>query len=238
MSEPHRDDFAKAIENHWHDRSPASLEDVMALYGVLAVAESGGSLYGTPDKLDPFVDNGRLVTIDVDLTRREPAYDIDVDVLRKSLVPKLGYSHKSSGRGAKYSLTQIGSKNGNDAAGVADTIVRRIRTWTTKDSVQSVTGDNGHPDAWVIDRLAEVFEKEGNTLEQIKSDIEALLPTDDSIPTAMTVRCRINGSKLEESAGDDVRRFWPAELDVLDTAMRRYATANATDKNIDSGPAS
>ncbi|WP_256684397.1 type I-B CRISPR-associated protein Cas8b/Csh1 [Halococcus qingdaonensis] len=54
----------------------------------------------------------------------------------------------------------------------------------------------------------------------------------------MTVRCRIDGSNLEISDADDVRRFWPADLDVLDTAMRRYATANATDKNIDSGPAS
>ncbi|WP_256684401.1 hypothetical protein [Halococcus qingdaonensis] len=47
MSGPTREDFADAIADYWHDRPPASLEDVMALYGVLAVAESGGSLYGT-----------------------------------------------------------------------------------------------------------------------------------------------------------------------------------------------
>jgi len=239
VSGPTREDFADAIEEYWHDRPPASLEDVMALYGVLAVAESGGALYGTPSKLDPFVDDGRLVIVDVNLTDGGPPYDdLDVDVLRANDLPKLAYSHKSSGRGAKYSLTQIGSKNGNDAAGVASTILGRVRSWTTQDSVQSVLGDDNHPDAWVIERLAEIFEKGCDTLERIESDIEELLPEDDSVPTVLTVRCRIDGTALEQSVGDDVQQFWPAELDVLDTAMRRYATANATDKNIDSGPAS
>jgi len=48
MSGPTREDFAAAIDDYWHGRPPTSLEDVMSLYGVLAVAESGGSLYGTP----------------------------------------------------------------------------------------------------------------------------------------------------------------------------------------------
>jgi CRISPR-associated protein Cas8b/Csh1 subtype I-B len=239
MSGPTREEFADATEEYWHDRPPASLEDVMALYGVLAVAESGGALYGTPSKLDPFVDKGRVVTIHLDLIDEEVPYEkIDVDVLRADDVPKLAYSHKSSGRGAKYSLTQIGSKNGNDAAVVASTILGRIRSWTTQDSVRSVIGDDGHPDAWVIERLAEIFEKGSDTLERIASDIESLLPEDDSVPTVLTVRCRIDGATLEQSDTEDIRRFWPAELDVLDAAMRRYATANATDKNIDSGPAS
>jgi CRISPR-associated protein Cas8b/Csh1 subtype I-B len=101
-----------------------------------------------------------------------------------------------------------------------------------------VLGDDNHPDAWVIERLAEIFEKGCDPLERIESDIEELLPEDDSVPTVLTVRCRIDGTALEQSVGDDVQQFWPAELDVLDTAMRRYATANATDKNINSGPTS
>lgn len=239
MSAPARKAFADAIEGYWHDRPPASLEDVMALYGVLAVAESGGSLYGTPSKLEPFIDEGRLVVLDIDLMdERSPYTKLDVDVLRADDVPKLAYSHKSSGRGAKYSLTQIGSKNGNDAAGVASTILGRIRSWTTQDSVQSVTGDDGHPDGWVIERLAEIFEKGSDTLERIEADIEELLPQDDAVPTVLTVRCRIDGTALEQSGSDDIQQFWSAELDVLDVAMRRYATANATDKNIDSGPVS
>ncbi|ACM58853.1 CRISPR-associated protein, Csh1 family (plasmid) [Halorubrum lacusprofundi ATCC 49239] len=243
MSGPTREDFAAAIDDYWHGRPPTSLEDVMSLYGVLAVAESGGSLYGTPSTLDPFIDDGRLVVIDLDLTGDEPTYEqggagISVDTLRTDDIAKLAYSHKSSGRGAKYSLTQIGSKNGNDASGVAGTILRRVRSWTNQDSVQSITGDNGHPDAWVIETLDKVFTKDGETLERIQSDIESLLPTDDSVPTVLTVRCRINDTDLSTTDNDDTDWFWPADLDVLNRAMRRYATANATDKNISSGPAS
>lgn len=239
MSDPTREDFAAAINNYWHGRPPTSLEDVMALYGVLAVAESGGSLYGTPSMLDPFIDDGRLVVIDVDLTGVEPAYkDVDVDALRTDDISKLAYSHKSSGRGAKYSLTQIGSKSGNDASGVAGSTLGRIRSWTNQESVQSVTGEDEHPDAWVIESLDELFTKDSEALEQIESEIESLLPSEDSVPTVLTVRCRIDGKDIETAESDDVSWFWPGDLDVLDQAMRRYATANATDKNIDSGPAS
>ncbi len=239
MSGPTREDFADAIENYWHGRPPTSLEDVMALYGVLAVAESGGSLYGTPSTLDPFVDDGRLVVIDVDLTGHEPAYDdVRVDALRTDDISKLAYSHKSSGRGAKYSLTQIGSKNGNDAAGVAGSTLGRIRSWTNQDSVQSVTSDDGHPDAWVIEALDDVFTKDSETLEEIESDIKSLLPADDSVPTVLTVRCLIDAADLSSTETNETDWFWPVDLDVLDQAMRRYATANATDKSISSGPAS
>ena len=240
MSGPTREDFEKAIEKHWHGRPPASLEDVMALYGILAVAESGGSLYGTPSTLDPFVDDGRLVVIDVDLTGDKPIYtDVDggirVTALRTEDIPQLAYSHKSSGRGAKYSLTQIGSKNGNDATGVANTILGRIRSWTTQDSVQSITDDDGHPDAWVVKDLATVFEKEGETLKKIETEIESVLPSDQSVPTVLTVRCLIDGGDIHNSETNETQWFWPADLDVLQQAMQRYATANATDKNIDSG---
>lgn len=239
MSDPTLDDFRVAIDEYWHDRSPASLEDVLAMYGVLAVAESGGALFGTPSKLAPFVDDGRLVTVEVDLTGDEPRIvDVDVDVLRETDTAKLGYSHKSSGRGAKYSLTQIGSKSGNDAEGVANSILRRLSSWTTEDSVQSVTGDEGHPDGWIIERLATLFEKDGAPMEELKSDLRDLLPSDDSVPTVVTVRSRIDGAELAGDNVDDVEWFWPADLDVLEAAMQRYATANATDKNIDSGPAS
>lgn len=229
-------DFQKALDEYWHDRPPASLEDVMALYGILAVAESGGGLFTTPSKLSPFIDDGRLVTISIDLTEDSPSVqDIDQRVLREEDIPKIGYSHKSSGRGAKYSLTQIGSKNGNDAEGVSSTILRRIRSWTGQDPVQSLTDDDGHPDGWLIDELASVFEKDSETLEQLKSDIQSLLPADESIPTAMTVRLRLDGEIIESVDADEIEWFWPGEIDLLEEAMKRYASANAADKNIDNG---
>jgi CRISPR-associated protein Cas8b/Csh1 subtype I-B len=114
----------------------------------------------------------------------------------------------------------------------------RIRSWTTQDSVQSIAGEDGHPDGWVIDRLATVFEKDSDSLETLESNIESLLPADQSLPTVMTVRLLVDGEDLEKTHTNEVTEFWPADLDVLDAAMRRYSTANATDKNIDSGPAS
>lgn len=229
-------DFSRAFDQHWHNRPPASLEDVMALYGLLAVVESGGELFRTPSKLEPFVDDGRLVTISIDLTDKESKVDdIEQDVLREEDTSKLAYSHKSSGRGAKYSLTQIGSKNGNDAEGVSSTIIGRFRSWTTQDSVQSLTGEDGHPDGWIIEELADIFQKDSETLKKLKSTVRSVLPAEDSIPTAVTVRLRLDGAAVESVNKTDERWFWPAEIGVLDAATRRYATANATDKNISSG---
>jgi CRISPR-associated protein Cas8b/Csh1 subtype I-B len=237
MSEgPTLDDFETALQEYWPGRPPASLEDVMALYGVLAVAESGSGLYTTPSKLEPFVDDGRLVTISVDLTGDEPEIvDLTQDTLRADDLDKLGYSHKSSGRGAKYSLTQIGSKNGNDAEGVASTILGRVRSWTGQNSVQTLTGDEGHPDGWIIDSLEELFEKGSGSLEELESDVVSLLPAEESVPTVVTTRLKINESEVEQRDGSRTEWIWPAELDVLEEAMKRYATANAANKNIDSG---
>lgn len=233
---PIPEDFQNALDEYWHDRPPASLEDVMALYGILAVAESGGSLYSTPSKLQPFVDDGRLVTISLDLTGDAPEIaDLSQDVLRKEDIPKLGYSHKSSGRGAKYSLTQIGSKNGNDAKGVSNTILGRIRSWTGQDSIQSLIGEAGHPDGWLIEMLAEVFEKDSETLTSLQSKIIDLLPSDESIPYVVTVRMKLNAENLESIDTTDQEWFYPAEITVLEEAMKRYATANAANKNIDKG---
>ncbi len=234
---PKRPDFAEALEEHWHGRPPASLEDVMALYGVLAVAETGGGLYTSPSKLVPFTEEGQLIEISIDLTGEEP--DLvghpEFDNFREQDIPKLGYSHKSSGRGAKYSLTQIGSKTGNDAEGVSSTIIGRIRSWTGLDSVQSLTGEEGHPDSWIIDELADVFEKDSDTLESIQSDIVDLLPADESVPTVVTVRLKLDPKEVESVDGTDPDWYYPADVGVLEKAMKRYATANASDKAIDKG---
>lgn len=234
--DPTTNDFQNALNAHWHDRPPASLEDVMALYGVLAVAESGGGLYTTPSKLEPFIDDGRLVTISIDLTGKSPEIvDVDQDILREDDVPKLGYSHKSSGRGAKYSLTQIGSKNGNDAEGVSTTILPRIRSWTGQDSVQDLTGEDGHPDGWIIDTLANVFGKESESLEWLQDEMLDRLPTDESLPYVVTVRLKLDPDEIVSDDLTSQRWLFPDDIDVLEEAMKRYATANAADKNIDKG---
>lgn len=237
MSDGHEltsEDFQDAIDDFWHDRPPTSFEDVMALYGVLAVAESGGRLYRTPSTLEPFVDDGRLVTVSLDLTRPDPKLvDVEQDTLRDADIPQLGYSHKSSGRGAKYSLTQIGSKNGNDATGVRDTILGRVQSWTGQDSVQSLCGDDGHPDAWFLEELEAAFDDESAVFEELQSTIVDILPAEESVPTVLTIRLRLDEADIESVDGADVDWYYPAEVGVLMEAMRRYASANAADKNID-----
>jgi len=113
MSEgPTAADFRDVLDEYWHDRPPASLEDVMALYGVLGWLRAVGALHD-PSKLDPFVDDGRLITVSLDLTGDTPEFtSIEQDSLREDDIPKLGYSHKSSGRGAKYSLHKSGRNTG------------------------------------------------------------------------------------------------------------------------------
>jgi len=230
------EDFQMALDEYWHDRPPASLEDVMALYGVLAVAESGGQLYRTPNILETFVDDGRLITVSLDLTNTEPELtNVCQDTFRDDDVSKLGYSHKSSGRGAKYSLTQIGSKNGNDAEGVRDTIFGRVQSWVDQDSVQSLCGDNGHSDAWILETLDTAFADGSSIAEEIKSTLVDILPAEESIPTVFTVRLKLDPADVNEPMGDGKSWHYPAEVDVLMEAMRRYASANAADKNIDNG---
>lgn len=230
---PDPETFQTALDEYWHGRPPASFEDVMSLYGVLAVAESGGELYLTPSKLEPFVNDGRLVTVNIDLTDKDPAIEsVEQDVLREGDISKLAYSHKSSGRGAKYSLTQIGSKSGNDAEGVSSTILGRVQSWTSQDSVQAVAEENEHPDGWLIKKLSDVFAKESETLSELSDRIVKLLPAEDSIPTAMTVRMKLDTSKLESMEEDYEDWFYPAEIDVIQEATKRYATANAADKNL------
>jgi len=46
MSEgPTAADFRDVLDEYWHDRPPASLEDVMALYGVLGWLRAVGALH-------------------------------------------------------------------------------------------------------------------------------------------------------------------------------------------------
>jgi CRISPR-associated protein Cas8b/Csh1 subtype I-B len=236
------EDFQNAIDEYWHGRPPSSLEDVMALYGVLAIAEGSGDLYTTPSELDRFVDDGRLVSIYVDLTGAKPEVtDIDQVTLRDDHVDRLNYSHKSSGRGSKYSITQIGSVTGNDADGVAGTsrgTLGKLSGWFTQNSIEAIVEEGEHPDTWLIEELASVFEKDSDSLDHISQILFDLLPADESIPTVLTVQIRVDPTTLESVDGREVRWFWPAEVGIFDEAMRRYATANAADKNIDSGPPS
>jgi CRISPR-associated protein Cas8b/Csh1 subtype I-B len=96
-----------------------------------------------------------------------------------------------------------------------------------------VLDDDGHPDGWVVEALGQVFEKGSETLEQIGDDIESLLTGSD--PTVITVAAKIDTTDLDNEDDRGVATFRPGDLDVLDAAMRRYKTKNATDRNLNTG---
>lgn len=229
MSSPSRGDFERAIETFWHGRPPSNFEGVLTLYGVLATAEDSGELFRTSSALDDFVDDGRLVTIHIDLTTTPPVVDdITVKRLRADDVPGLGYAAKSSGRGADYSITQSGSKSGNTPEKLADTHLGRIRRWCGYDSVTDVVDD--HPDGWVIEALGQVFEKDSATMDEIAARIETLLA--GSEPTVLTVALTVDSTELDNEDGSGTVTVRPGELNVLEAAMHRYKTANMADKHL------
>ena len=232
MTQLSPDAFADPIAQYWHGRPPSCLEDVLTMYGVLATAEDDGELFRTSSKLDGFVDEGRLVTVHVDLTATPTGYvDTTVDRLRDQHVERLGYSAKTSGRGADYSITQAGSNSGNSPETIASThLGTKLRRWCEYDSVRGVIND--HPDGWVVEALGEVFEKDSKTIEEIAGDIESILSGTE--PTVLTVELTLDSAELDESTDQGVVKRYPGELDVLELAMRRYKTANMTDRNLDS----
>lgn len=233
MTDPELNDFQQAIDEYWHDQPVTTLEDLMVLYGVLTVAEDDSGLFKTPNELSAFVDDGRLVTVHVDLTTDPAEYtDLTVDTLREEDLPRLGYAAKVSGRGADYSLTQSGSNTGNTPEGLGDTHLSRLRLWCGYDSVRGVVeADDSHPDGWVLDRLGTVFEKDGKQMGEIADDLTDLL--EGSEPTVLTVALTLDTEELsQEDEEGGTRTYYPGTLDVLESAMRRYATANLTNTNI------
>jgi len=118
---------------------------------------------------------------------------------------------------------------------VSSTLVGRLRSWASQDSVQELTDEEEHPDGWLIEALGEVFEKDSETIESLKQSLLDQLPADEAIPTVMTVRMKLDSNTLEETGFEGTDWVYPTDVGVLKEAMKRYATANAADKNIDSG---
>ncbi|APE95699.1 type I-B CRISPR-associated protein Cas8b/Csh1 [Halodesulfurarchaeum formicicum] len=239
---PTPEDFQDALDEYWHDRPPASLEDVMTLYGVMAVAESDGKLYKTPSELTPYIGEGRLITVFLDISEDgAEVVDVKQDTVREEHVEKLAYAHKTSGQGSKYSITQTGSADGNKVDTIVDTrygTLGKLAGWATQDSIQKFIDEGEHPDTWILEKIQSVLGKKSDSLEEVANSIEELLPADESIPTVLTVRIQADASNLDSEDGVEKQWLWPGEINVLTEAMERYATANASDKNIKSGPPS
>lgn len=235
MSRPERESFEEAINRFWnHGRAPVNLPDVMAMYGVLAVGASDDGLFKTGSTLDPYLDGGEYITVEIDVTADDPrsSWDLNVDNLNRESVEQLGVSKNPAGRGTDYSITQVGSKNGNDPESFAGTYIKRLSNWSGYDSVRSVfeSEDEAHPDGWVVDQVCAVF-NDDDVLEDIQAATEKLLS--GTAPRVVTVAVKIDTDELEKYGGEGgVRWLYPNDLPVMDIAMQRYASENMATKNL------
>jgi CRISPR-associated protein Cas8b/Csh1 subtype I-B len=234
MSGPTLESFEAAIDEYWsHGRAPVSLPDVMAMYGVLAVGASDDGLFKTGSTLDPYLDDGEYVTVEIDLTSADPksSWNVTVDRLTEEAVEALAVSKHPAGRGTDYSITQIGSKNGNDPESFAGTYIGRLGNWSGYDSVREVfEGDTPHPDGWVVESVCEVL-GDDDVLDEIAAVTERILS--GTAPRVATVAVRVDTAELEDYDGDDgVRWLYPNDLAVMDAAMRRYASENMATRSI------
>lgn len=228
--------FDEAIEKYWsHGRPPVSLPDVMAMYGVIAVGASDDGLFKTGSTLDSYVGDGEYVTVEIDLTADDPrsSWNVKVDNLTEGVVDSLAVSKNPAGRGTDYSVTQIGSKNGNDPTSFAETYIGRLGNWCGYDSVRSVFEGEGnpHPDGWVVEQVCEVLIGEDGVLDEVEEATERLLS--GTKPRVVTVAVRVDTDELEECASDDgVEWLYPNDLPVMDAAMQSYVSENMATKNL------
>lgn len=235
MSTPKTKAFEDAINRFWgHGRAPVNLPDVMAMYGVLAVGASDDGLFKTGSTLDSYLDDGEYVTVKIDLTTGDPksSWDLDVDNLTTESIEQLGVSKNPAGKGTDYSITQIGSKNGNDPESFAGTYIKRLSYWSGYDSVRSVfeNEDEAHPDGWVVEQVCAVF-NDDDVRGEIQAATEKLLS--GTTPRVVTVAVKIDTDELEKYSGESgVQWLYPNDVQVMDLAMQRYASKNMATKNL------
>lgn len=248
------EEFEETFDEYCPDESITSLRSIQALYG--AIEEAGGSdeesviadefrLYVTPGELEAFTteldDDNRLITVFVDLSDDEPCLvDIGVTPLRPEVVPKLGYSDYSSApRGIDHSITRRGAKGGSNRSTIANYCLDCLKRWTDADGRQPAIGEvaESHPDGWIIKSLQELG-LSGDISDEIESKLWTTVGESDKSKVVTTVALRIDPSNLEyQPEGDSESGFYyPAQLHVLNDAMRARKIEKLSTKNNPNGP--
>jgi len=98
---------------------------------------------------------------------------------------------------ARSTVSHKSGRNTGTTQEEQHTLVGRLRSWASQDSVQELTDEEEHPDGWLIEALGEVFEKDSETIESLKQSLLDQLPADEAIPTVMTVRMKLDSNTLE-----------------------------------------
>ena len=237
------------LESYLPDGPISSLRRVEALYGALVEArdasERGGDsgefeLYLTPGELDAFVSAGEedrvLVTVRADLTGDTPSVEgVDIEPLRKELVPKLGFSRYPWGRGIDNSITRRGAKGGSNASTAQRYCLECLERWTNGTGKEPAIGAlaREHPDGWVIDELRELGTRDG-VEEQLGESIDPLFPP-GSPRVVATVAVRLPDDRLEHQPDDDTDAdgyYYSGQLHVLNAGMRARKEEKLSRKNL------
>ncbi|WP_075935925.1 hypothetical protein [Halosegnis longus] len=236
------------IEQYLPDGPISSLRRVEALYGALAEAREASnrkgepgefSLYLTPGELDLFVSSGEedrvLVTARVDLTDTPSLEGVDVEPLRESFVPKLGFSRYPWGRGIDNSITRRGAKGGSDASTAQRYCLECLQRWTNGTGKEPAVGDvaDEHPDGWVISALQELGMGDG-TDDRLETLIEPEFPP-DSPRVVATVAVRLPDEELTHPPTGDPDAdgyYYPGQLHVLNAGMRARKEEKMARKNL------
>ncbi len=242
------------LEDELPDVPITGIRQIQTLYGALAEAEKAAQdtdtptygverIYFTPSELEPYInesasDDGILVAVKVDLTGETATYKgLEYQNFSRDIVPRLGYSRYPPGRGIDHSITHGGStSSGSDQSTVLTYCMERLNRWTNGTGKEPAIGavaesDTGHPDGWIIRKLAEVGEQD-DVEAAIDSELQRL--HEGTPKVAATVKLRLDPSDLDEPGDIDLTDwYYPGEVPVLNHAMRERRKEKLAESNVD-----
>ncbi|CQR53160.1 type I-B CRISPR-associated protein Cas8b/Csh1 [Haloferax massiliensis] len=210
------------------DSPVGSLRDLQYLYGKLyTLATTGGGEYApylTPDAARDLVDtDDSLIVVRVDLSGDEPRLADDslgpvlVTRYTSDLIQQVGHSKYPAARGIDHSVTHQAGRN-SDPEKLARYAKERLTKWATDDVVAAAASD--HPEGWVIDRLAELGERDA-ALEAIEEAVVRALGG-ESATALLTVQVK--------TERDGAYR-WPGDIAAFNEAMRQRKLSKLVTKN-------
>lgn len=213
------------LESELPDRPISSLRDIQHLYGRLyTLATAGGgefAAYLTPNQANDLIgEEESLIAVRADLSGEEPQLGdppIEVTQYTEDHVQQVCHCYfDGRGAGIDHSLTHRSGRD-KDPERLGKYTADRLTRWPTEDAVAKV-GEEAD-EGWIIEQLAELGER-ADALETIRKTVEEQLG--GSRTAMITVKIRTEGSSDYQ---------WPADLRVLNEAMRAQKLHKLVSKN-------
>lgn len=212
------------IEEVLLDRPIGSVKDLQYTYGALyALARFGPDVRKwayTPSELDNLSDSDSVIAPEFTVEDGEASYDgLHVEGYAPDMEDKIGLAvdQSDSGQAADASITQKGSDRGKYPDDMGFYLTKMLSRWPGYDVIQEVAADS--PDGDLIMALDSVSK---DVVDEIGSDIEEALPSDEKKVMVTTVRIR--------RAGDDEYQ-WAGGMDVFREAMFEFKKQKMKERN-------